>query len=173
MGLTKEDADADAILSDVELATFETQLGQSHARLLEHWAMAPFEAALYDSPGCTGSSMTVNASNQERRCTECFDVCGKSFDSGDAMSVADRSMPSGVSSQVRSMRVTAGIAYVVMNYCLGAFNYGALDASGSRVMGARDECVDFADGKVVAHVAAVLPAIREVVAAQFLKQAKT
>ncbi|CAE7858509.1 unnamed protein product, partial [Symbiodinium microadriaticum] len=56
--------------------------------------------------------------SKERRCSECFDVCGKTFENGNAMSLPDTSSASGVSSNVRSMRVTSGVVYAVMNYCL-------------------------------------------------------
>jgi len=161
------DLDGDTVLRESELTAFQQQAMES---LAKHWAMASFDLTLFSEPGCAGDSRVVTAGHKELRCSECFDICGNNFSSGSPTSEEDRSTMGAVTSKVRSMRVTAGLTFVVMNFCIGAYNYGTNDVAGSRVISSRNQCVDFGAGEAVAHVAAIPQDIKEVIAAQFLKQ---
>ncbi|CAE7845130.1 unnamed protein product [Symbiodinium necroappetens] len=160
------DVNADGQLSGEELQHFEengNDLLRGNA-LLQH-----FEVTLFEGADCSGQSLVVQNSSSEQRCSACFDVCNKEFSAGSAMSTVNGNEVWSVASNVRSLRVDSGAAKVVLNLCLGTYNYGVAGNELTAVHTVRDGCLNFGSAQAPAHVSAVPLDLLELATGVFLK----
>lgn len=160
------DVNGDGQLSGEELHSFEengNDLLRGNA-LLQH-----FEVTLFAGADCSGQSLVVQNSSSEQRCSECFDVCNKEFSGGSAMATVNGNEVWSVASNVRSLRVDSGAAKVVLNLCLGTYNYGVAGNELTAVHTVRDGCLNFGTGQAPAHVSAVPLDLLELSTGVFLK----
>jgi hypothetical protein len=102
---------------------------------------------IYSKESCDGGKSTFGLDYEEKRCSGCWDSCGKKFDDG-------QSTHDARGSQVRSLEVTGQLRVTVADgSCHGGFNYGNKDLKKWPSFTEKDGCVSLiSNGNPPAHL---------------------
>eukprot|EP01065_Artemidia_motanka_P008080 TRINITY_DN14037_c0_g1_i1.p1 TRINITY_DN14037_c0_g1~~TRINITY_DN14037_c0_g1_i1.p1 ORF type:complete len:801 (+),score=274.02 TRINITY_DN14037_c0_g1_i1:52-2403(+) len=97
------------------------------------------KVTVYRAGDCTGASVSFSDDYEERRCSGCYDACGKAF--SDGTDVHDT-----FGSHVRSLKVTGGTRVKAYNdACHGSFKYDRKGNGNERTVAEEDGCVGVRD----------------------------
>lgn len=93
-------------------------------------------ATLYAGSGCTGSSAVFSSDYEERRCSACYDGCGKVFEDG-------TDVHNAAGGHVKSLRVPRRFILTAFDdACHGSFKYERKDFGAARNYSGSSGCVD-------------------------------